>query len=315
MRSTRERKVWDVVRRPLIYRERESGTALIEMAIVAPLLAILCFGILEYGLMISKTLALSTSTRAGARVGAQEGNFVTADYDILQAVENSRGYMPLSSIESVVVYKSDVADGGVPVQCKNGISVKDVCNVYPSSAFTMSSDQLEASEMSRNWPADTRIQGADYLGVWVIAEHDWVTKLFSSTPTQVADSAVMRIEPMVTPPWTPPGGVAGTTTTAIPSTTTTKKPTTTTTKKPTTTTTKSTTTVKPTTTTVKPTTTTTTKPAGTTTTSTTKKPADTTTTTKKPTTTTTKKPTTTTTKKPTTTTTTGDGGIFFGIPL
>jgi Flp pilus assembly protein TadG len=289
-------------------RDRDSGAALVEMAIVVPLLAVMLFGIVEYGTMISKNLALSGSTRAGARVGAQEGNQRDADYDILKAVENSRGFMSLNSIESVVVYKSADAQGEVPEDCKAGVAVPGVCNVYPASAFGMTPDDLYTNAMSTNWPATSRVLGTDYIGVWVIAEHSWLTSLFSSTPTEVADSAVMRIEPAMAAPWTPPGGVAGTTSTSAPATT----------QKPTTTSNKPSTTKKPTSTTKKPTATTK-KPGATTTTkkptSTTKKP---TTTTKKPSTSTTKKPTTTTkkptstTKKPATTTSTtkGGGGYF-----
>jgi hypothetical protein len=278
----------------------------VEMAIVVPLLAVMLFGIVEYGSIISKNLALSGSTRAGARVGAQEGNQRDADYDILKAVENSRGFMPLNAIESVVVYKSADAQGEVPADCKAGIAVPGVCNVYPASAFGLTPDELHQKALSANWPSTSRVLGSDYLGVWVIAEHSWMTSLFSSTPTQIADSAVMRIEPAMAAPWTPPGGVAGTTSTLAPTTST---------QKPTTTTTLPTTTKKPTTTTSKkPGATTTTKKSTTTTkksTTTTKKPATTTT---KPPTATTKKPatTTSTTKKPATTTSTtkGGGGYF-----
>lgn len=292
-------------------RGSESGAALVEFSVVLPLLAILVFGILEYGSLISQNLALSTSTRAGARVGAQEGNYLAADYDILQSVENSRGFMSLGSIQKVVVYKSADENGTVPQDCKNGTPVAGVCNVYSSASFAMDQDELIGSSQAASWPASTRVQGQDYLGVWVIAEHSWLTGLFSTKPTSVADSAVMRIEPATSKPWTPPGGVAGTTST-IPETTTSQKPTTTI-KKPTTTM-PATTTQKPgnTTSTTKKPTTTTQRPSTTTpkpTTSTTKKP---TTTTQKPATTTTKKPATTTTKKPATTTTTqkGGGGYF-----
>ena len=50
-------------------RRREAGTSVVEMAIVLPLLLILCFGIGEFGLLYTQWQSLTNATREGARTG------------------------------------------------------------------------------------------------------------------------------------------------------------------------------------------------------------------------------------------------------
>jgi Flp pilus assembly protein TadG len=49
---------------------RERGQAMVEMAIVLPVLAILLFGLIQFGLLFRDYLALVDAVRAGARVAA-----------------------------------------------------------------------------------------------------------------------------------------------------------------------------------------------------------------------------------------------------
>ena len=65
----------------------EKGAALVEMAIVLPLLVILVFGIVEYGLLFKEKLTIAAATSSAARTGATMGNREAADFRILQALE------------------------------------------------------------------------------------------------------------------------------------------------------------------------------------------------------------------------------------
>ena len=290
-------------------RRNDGGAVAVESAVVSLFLVTLVFGVLEFGLVISQSLAISSSVRAGARVAATAGTAADADYQVLQALRNAQGFMSLDDVNQVVIYKdTDVNRVVVDASCKKGIAVPGVCNVYSREDFNLTAQQLFESGKNSYWPASTRVQFVDYAGVYMGVEHHWLTNLFETNGRQLSDVTVMQIQPQAIKPWMPTTttaaptttttipvttttAVAGATTTIKPTTTTTKAPVTTTTAKVTTTTTKSgctptycptTTTVKPTTTTVKPTTTT----------------AKPTTTTAKPTTTTTKAPATTTTTKP-----------------
>jgi hypothetical protein len=51
-------------------RDRERGVALVEMAIVVPLLLLIVFGIIEWGILINRDIALTQGTREASRQGA-----------------------------------------------------------------------------------------------------------------------------------------------------------------------------------------------------------------------------------------------------
>ncbi len=53
--------------------------ALVEAAIVIPLLLSLVLGLAEFGLMFRQYLTTSNASRAGARVGSSAGTGATAD--------------------------------------------------------------------------------------------------------------------------------------------------------------------------------------------------------------------------------------------
>jgi Flp pilus assembly protein TadG len=51
-------------------RRRESGQAMVELAIVLPVLLMLVLGIIQYGILFNHSLTLTDAVRAGARQGA-----------------------------------------------------------------------------------------------------------------------------------------------------------------------------------------------------------------------------------------------------
>jgi Flp pilus assembly protein TadG len=54
-------------------RPRPAGIALIELAILLPLLLIITFGVIEFGWMFTKTAEITNAARHGARVGVRPG--------------------------------------------------------------------------------------------------------------------------------------------------------------------------------------------------------------------------------------------------
>ena len=51
-------------------KEREQGQTMAEFALVLPVLAILLFGVIQFGIAFNNYLALTDAVRAGARQGA-----------------------------------------------------------------------------------------------------------------------------------------------------------------------------------------------------------------------------------------------------
>jgi Flp pilus assembly protein TadG len=54
--------------------DREQGQTIVEFAVVLPILAVLLFGILQFGIAFNNYLALTDAARAGARVAAVSRN-------------------------------------------------------------------------------------------------------------------------------------------------------------------------------------------------------------------------------------------------
>jgi Flp pilus assembly protein TadG len=180
----------------------ERGAALLEFALVAPILILLVFGIVEYGMFFKDYLTVSNATRAGARVGSAAGSNADADYQILQAVKTAAAALPggANSIEHVTIYRSATTGGAPTATCRTTSSAADRCNVYTASAFNQPVQRFGCGPGSLDsaWCPSTRQDsqaiGPDYIGVWVKTTHSFVTRMFGTSRT-ITDSVVMRIEP------------------------------------------------------------------------------------------------------------------------
>lgn len=107
----------------------ERGTALVETALIAPLLLLLIFGTVEWGFVFRDSLTVANSARAGARAAASAGNDPLADLRVIRAVEGASG--TLEGIEKIVVFKANSASSSVPAACKASTTgVDGLCNVY-----------------------------------------------------------------------------------------------------------------------------------------------------------------------------------------
>src|SRR3954453_18850693 len=97
-----------LLRRRRQWRAGERGAVLVEFAIIAPVLSMLIFGMIEYGLLFRDYLTVSNVTRTGARVASASGDDTLADYSILQAVKGAAGALPggIASIDQIIVYKT-----------------------------------------------------------------------------------------------------------------------------------------------------------------------------------------------------------------
>ena len=184
--------------------DRERGAALLEFALVAPVLLLLIFGAIEYGMFFKDYLTVSNTTRTGARVGSAAGSSADADYQIIQAVKAAATALPggAGSIQELSIYKSTSSGGGPTANCQTASSVADSCNTYTASAFSQPATMFGcgAGALDTAWCPTTRVDsqaiGPDYIGVWVKTTHGFITKLFGSSRT-ITDGVVMRIEPRV----------------------------------------------------------------------------------------------------------------------
>lgn len=178
----------------------ERGAAMVEFAIVVPLIVMLVFGALEFGLAFKARLSYSHAVAGAARIGSVVGTDDEADFAILQAVEAGlSGAVDPSSIDQVVIYKAN-ADGSMSLS-RNYYSYNPVtaCKWDPCP----DPDNFVAYGSPGNWPPSARvttlIPQPDVIGVQIQFTHEWVTNVLPmmSSPAHWADDARMRMEPDV----------------------------------------------------------------------------------------------------------------------
>jgi len=186
----------------------ERGAALVELAVVLPLLLLIAFGVVEYGSAWNRKLQMETAARSGARVGSSLGNTRLADYGLLQGVKSAINDIGLSNVDYVEVFKSTATDGSRPAgNCASTTptSVSGSCNVYTGAQLQSLTQAdftgtvtCDATAPDRYWCPLNRqnVQsiGADYIGVWIKARYVTITGLFKS-PFFLTSAAIMRLEP------------------------------------------------------------------------------------------------------------------------
>ena len=182
------------------HRKAERGVALVEAAIITPLLMMLVFGIIEFGFAFKDSLTLANGSRAGARVGSAAGIDPVADWSILQAVRGATG--SLTKVDLIVVFKATGPTSSVPSSCVSTGGQVGVCNVYNAADMALSQASFLSAGYSKDdsWAAASRItsltsaNGPDYLGVYVRAQHNSIFQLIVPS-RKLNDTVIMRLEP------------------------------------------------------------------------------------------------------------------------
>ena len=186
MRSERRRALGD----------HDSGAVAVETALVATLLLILIFGIVESSFLFKDWLTVSAAARAGARMGSSEPRATGltlprafADDSAAQVTNAMSGLDP-ANLQEVWVYQAAYATG-LPV---SGASCTANCVKYnwPTGATKL-------TYLSGSWPATSQNACAgdpnrDAIGVYVKYKHTSPLGFFFKN-FMVSESAVMWIEP------------------------------------------------------------------------------------------------------------------------
>lgn len=212
-------------------RTRDSrGAALIEAAIFTPVFFLLVFGVMEIGLAMNDSLAVSSSVKAGARMASATGNEPRADLYTMLNIARESTAINRGDIVRIVIYRPQGFGDGPTESCKAGTpkawtqgDPSGACNVYTSAdlrtAEVQVREETEAAaagrpvnpakiwfgctkpgqSLDRHWcPIDRKVTqkgtGPEYVGVWVRIEHKWVTKIFGNSRT-MEDQSVIRLEP------------------------------------------------------------------------------------------------------------------------
>jgi hypothetical protein len=204
----------------------EAGVAILEAALVAPVVLLLVLAIFEYGLVYRDYLTIGDSISEGARTGAIVGTDVdpetgeSADWYIVSAIRQSSAVVDFESIDRIVIFQPDSDNPTresplslVPEACRTStvsLSASN-CNVYiPSQAFAaIESGDVDFFRCAGTGPAcgydptdrtkrnDEPGDGwsrARYIGVYIDLDREMVTGLFGRE-FRVEDASIALIEP------------------------------------------------------------------------------------------------------------------------
>lgn len=182
-------------------RKKEEGAALVEMAFVLPVLFLLIFGALEFGLVFKERLTIASAAASAGRTGATMGTREEADIRILEALEAGLyDQVDASVIVTVEIFRADTVTGAKTTD----VNSYDYRPALPCKWDPCPDPDIVGSPpdygglwipSGRDTTLDPGGGGLDVLGVEVTYDHDPVTNLFSFLDRNFAERALVRLEP------------------------------------------------------------------------------------------------------------------------
>ena len=160
---------------------------------VLPLVIVLVMGITEFSLAFKDWLTINHASGQGARGGATAANDITADIQVLNAIEEVLTGNDLRSLVHVRVSNPDP-----PFQSTTYTYTGDsTCAWAPCPDPYAGPDLYDPPYQPPNYLPETRdvtVPSPGRIKVSVTLTHDWVTGLFADSTTWTSDT-IMRLEP------------------------------------------------------------------------------------------------------------------------
>lgn len=183
----------------------DRGAAVVEMAIVLPLLLLLLFGIVEYGLLFSERLTIASAAASASRTGATMGTRAEADLAILQALEAGLyDRVNDSVLISVDIFLADAVTGAKTNKINRYAYVPSggTCNWVPCpdpslGPVTYGSPADWGDPAGRDTTLDPGGGGLDVLGIEILYHHTSVTGMIPGIDRNFSETARVRLEPDV----------------------------------------------------------------------------------------------------------------------
>ncbi len=193
--TSRSAESFSIRRRSNREVRRDRGATIVEAAIVLPLLFLVLFALVEFGMAFKNNLSVGHGAREAARAGATFGTDPHANFLMLKEIE---GVMdPVGIAEGLQVRIYDPVNGDFDdYTFDDGYGFG--CNWDPCP----DPDAPIGTYVIPTWaPASRDISApfTDRIGVRVTFTHKWITKLFATTSDFTKD-VDFQIEPQVFDP-------------------------------------------------------------------------------------------------------------------
>jgi Flp pilus assembly protein TadG len=183
------------------YRSRRAqrGQALVEFALIFPVILLLVVGATDVSTLLDNHLDAVYAARAGARIGSILGTAPATDCAIIGAVRASLSATRNLQLQRIVIY--DASATGAPIGSES--------DVYAGSAVCNSDATISPPATSLGWPPSQRSvtpMFEDSIGVEL--DYAYTSRLGSLGLGQLtfADHAVMPLEVVIGTP-VPTSGV------------------------------------------------------------------------------------------------------------
>jgi Flp pilus assembly protein TadG len=82
--------------------KNQQGQSMTEFALVLPILVMLLFGVIQFGIVFNNYITVTDAVRAGARKGAVSRHLQNPDAAVVQSVRNSANGLNLSDLNVTV---------------------------------------------------------------------------------------------------------------------------------------------------------------------------------------------------------------------
>jgi Flp pilus assembly protein TadG len=187
-------------------RRSEMGQAIVEFALLLPVLVLLIVGIVEFALVWNSRNTVLFASRDGSMIAAEGGSLAGTDCVILQRIE-SDVVSPSTALrlQSVTIYWSD----------RNGDQIGPNQNVYTRSGSTSctypdgntitvpytltTAGYLESARCSVLAGCGGSHTTVDTIGVRVTYQHFWATSFvrFAGNSVTFTEATITRAEPQL----------------------------------------------------------------------------------------------------------------------
>jgi Flp pilus assembly protein TadG len=178
------------------FRRRESqkdeGAALVEFALVLPILILVLISIFEIGAAFRSYLTVSYLAREGARMSAFLGTDIDADCTMVTSIASQMTPEDFADLDRIEVFRADSAGNQVPSDTNTfTFSGTDLTNcAHWTQVITWDSTTRQTEVSSTGTPP------LDVIGVRLITTKSWMTGFppYSGTYT-VDENTIVRMEP------------------------------------------------------------------------------------------------------------------------
>ena len=179
--------------------ERERGAALVETAILIPVVLLITFGLIEFSSAYQGAATVSGSARSAARTASAEALLSGYATDAAAAASTALQGVPANEPIEMWVYRAN--DKGYPGA--DGVTSFATCATKCISYQWVQATRKfnTATPGGSGWPAASQKACSpaewDSVGVFIKLRHRYITKLFGTT-IDLTDHAVFRLEPAPT---------------------------------------------------------------------------------------------------------------------